>query len=185
MRANKVLKFLALGALILVIVAGTGLWVYSHYFTLHPAVERELREQFGDAFFDEFNELEEAEPEPDPEQTSPEEIVERYEHKFESLEERAHERLEDLFEKAMADYHQQKAEGTFDRFKFVNKYIQAGRLLEKQVDAVFYALLEQMETELKQEDLPTDVVDEAEEKYEEAKKEQHRELFGRMREKLD
>ncbi len=180
MRKKRGFKLL-LGVIVLLLVAGIGLYVYFHYFTLHPALESQLRDQFGDAFFDDFNDLDQNEPQT----TDPDLIVERYEHRFASLEERANERLEELFEKAIADYRRQKEEGTLERFEFVNKYIQAGRLLEKQVDSIFYTLLDQMETELKKEELPTDVIEKAKEKYEEAKKEKNRALFERMREKLD
>jgi len=182
MRKKRALKVILLGVVILFIVAGTGLYVYSHYFTLHPAVESQLREQFGDAFFDEFNDLEEEEPEP--EQIDPDKIVERYEHRFEGLEERANERLEELFEEAVADYRRQKAESTLDRFEFVNKYIQAGRMLESRVDEVFYELLSEMEAELIKGGHSLEILEEIEATYKQAKEEKKRQLLQRLRQEI-
>jgi hypothetical protein len=110
-----------------------------------------------------------------------ESIIAKYAPVFEKLQESAIERLEELYQAAVAEYQEESQAGTLNRFQLANKYLQAGRLLEASVDNAFYALLDGMEKELKKNNLPTAIVSEIESAYEETKKDKKEELFGRLR----
>jgi hypothetical protein len=110
-----------------------------------------------------------------------ESIIAKYAPVFEKLQESAIERLEELYQAAVAEYQEESQAGTLNRFQLANKYLQAGRLLEASVDNAFYALLDGMEKELKKNNLPTAIVSEIESTYEETKKDKKEELFGRLR----
>ena len=174
-------KSILISIIIIAVIAATSTWLYFNYYALNPSSEQALRDQFGDAFFDDFNDL----PEEDTEAEKLEDIIERYEPLFENLQDTASERLENLFQAALTEYNERKKAGTYDRFQLTNKYIQAGKLLEKKVDESFYLMLNQMESELKRRELPTAVITEIEEAYKETKSEKMQELFRRLREKLD
>lgn len=145
----------------------------------NPLLERQLRAQFGDAFFSDFNVSA-----PAPGDDEYEAIVERYEPVFEDLEDEALQRLEHLFQNALDEYHREEKSGTLDQFRLTNKYIQAGRILEKNVDETFDSLLAAMERELTAHEHPTDILDEARETYDEAKEAKKRELLGRLRREI-
>jgi len=166
--------------LLVILLLATGALAYHLFYLSNPDLERLLREQFGDAFFDEFNDL----PEPEESPARLEDIIAKYEPFFKNLENQAIERLEALFQAALEEYDEQRKRGTLNRFQFTNKYIQAGSLLERQVDASFYMLLGRMETDLIRNNLPTDILQEIEETYTNAKQLKKEELFVRAREKL-
>lgn len=174
-------KGFLISIMIIAVIAVTATWLYYNYYTINPTSEQALRNQFGDDFFDDFNDL----PEEETEAEKLEDIIERYEPLFDNLHDTATERLENLFQAALTEYNERKKAGTYDRFQLTNKYIQAGKLLEKRVDESFYLMLNQMESELKRKELPTEVITEIETAYEETKSEKMQELFGRLREKLD
>ena len=174
-------KRFLISIIIIAAIAAATPWLYYNYYAVNPASEQALRDQFGDAFFDDFNDL----PEEVTEAEKLEDIIERYEPLFENLQDTATERLENLFQAAITEYNEQKKAGTYDRFKLTNKYIQAGKLLEKRVDESFYLMLNQMESELKRKELPTEVITEVETAYKETKSEKMQELFRRLRDKLD
>ena len=173
-------KLILIPAIIFVTaVAGTA--IYISYINVNPALEKALREQFGEDFFKFESEL----PEVNSEADQLEDIIDKYEPLFLNLEERSLERLETLFQNAIAEYNERKKTGTYDRLQLTNKYSQAGRLLEQNVDRSFYLLLNQMETELKRRDLPTGIIKEIESSFIAAKTEKKLELFGRLREKVN
>ena len=174
-------KKIFIASLLIVFSLAAGIWAYYSYFGLSPALEMQLRTQFGDDFFDDFEEV----PETENEVTELEEIVDKYEPLFIRLEDSAMERLEELFTAAVEDYEQQKAERTLDRFQFTNKYIQAGKMLEENIDSRFYDLLNLMEEELEKNNHPTDIITEINQTYKEAKDEKKEELFERLRNKLE
>lgn len=174
-------KTLLISIIAIAALAVTATWLYFNYYAVNPVTEQALRDQFGDVFFDDFNDL----PEVVTEAEELEDIIARYEPLFENLQVTADDRLDDLFQAAIAEYNDQKAAGTYDRFKLTNKYIQAGRLLEERVDESFYLMLNQMEAELKRKELPTSIITSIEEAYNETKSEKKQELFKRLREKLD
>lgn len=145
----------------------------------NPFLERHLRLQFGDAFFSDFSDLPEV-----GEGEDLESIIENYEPTFEALEQKAMERLDNLLTAALDEYYQQEREGTLDRFVLTNKYIQAGRILEKNVDQTFYELLDKMEDELSRKGLSTEITEEIEKEYQGAKDDKKRELLNKLRSKV-
>lgn len=145
----------------------------------NPFLERQLRLQFGDAFFSDFSDLPEV-----GEGDDLESIIENYEPTFEALEQKAMERLDNLLTTALDEYYQKEREGTLDRFVLTNKYIQAGRILEKNVDQTFYELLDKMEDELSRKGLPTEITDKIEKEYQDAKDDKKRELLNKLRSKV-
>lgn len=146
----------------------------------NPFLERQLRSQFGDEFFTDFGNMPTTGSGGDLE-----EIIGNYEPAFQALEDKALERLESLFEQAIKEYQEQEGDGTLDRFVLTNKYIQAGRILENNVDEAFYKLLESMENDLLREGHSTRVLDDIEKTYEDAKDEKKRELLNRLRRKIE
>ncbi len=145
----------------------------------NPFLERQLRLQFGDAFFSDFSDLPEV-----GEGDDLESIIENYEPTFEALEQKAMERLDNLLTSALDEYYQQERDGTLDRFVLTNKYIQAGRILEKNVDQTFYELLDKMKDELSRKGLPTEITEEIEKEYQGAKDDKKRELLNKLRSKV-
>ena len=109
-----------------------------------------------------------------------EEILARYESRFVELEEVAVSRLEELFDEAVEDYKEQRKEGSVDRFSLTNKYIQEGRELEKTFDTAFNLLLSDLEAALTKNGHSTEITQEIEKAYKEAKNEKKQELFGRL-----
>jgi len=166
--------------IIALLLLTAGAFTYYFFFYANTDLEAQLREQFGDAFFDDFND----QPEPPDESDLLEDVIEKYQPRFETLEDRAIERLEELFQAALTEYEEQRRRGTLNRFQFTNKYIQAGQLLEQRVDASFYDLLGRMENELNRNELPTEIIAEVEETYIKAKQQKKEELFTRLREEL-
>ncbi len=172
-------KKILISALIVCVWAGSLLFIYN-FFMLNPWMEALLRQQFGEGFFD-FSMFSVA----DDNAEDLEGIMAKYEPVFESLQDTAEERLEELYQFAITEYHEEKEAGTYDRFQLTNKYLQAGQLLERTVDQAFYNLLENMEKELKHKELPTDIVFEIEKTYKEAKQEKKENIFDRLREQLE
>jgi len=179
-KISKPIKILLI-TLAIILLAAAGLAAYLFFYS--PALlEAQLREQFGDAFFEEFNDnppVVELEPE------TYQDIINKYEPRFHVLQERAIERLEELYQAALTEYREQRRKGKVDRFQLTNKYIQAGRLLENRVDDSFYDLLGRMENELENRDYPTDIIKEIEETYEKMKQDKKEELFERLREEVN
>jgi len=147
----------------------------------NPLLASQLRAQYGDDFFSEFGV---SAPESGGGEQDLDSIIDAYEPAFEELEDKAMERLESLFQAALNEYHEQEKDGTVDRFVLTNKYIQAGRMLENNVDNVFYEMLEEMEAELIRQGHSTEITGEIEETYQEAKDEKKRELLNRLRQKI-
>jgi hypothetical protein len=125
----------------------------------------------------------------DPKETTPpptapavtlESIVARYEPKFYTLEAIATERLEQLYQAALEEYRQKKSDGTLNTIELASKYSTAGRMLEKSVDAQFYALLDELREELIANSFPTDIIHDIEQHYKTAKTGRKRELLSRL-----
>ncbi len=148
-------------------------------FGYNPMMKTRLREQLGEGFFSDFGITRPVEAGSDIES-----IANNYEPVFASLQEEALKRLDSLLITAMNDYRRQEREGTLDRFRLTNKYIQAGRMLESGVDEVFYDLLGDLEYELAALGYSDDLALEIEERYQEAKDAKKRELFDRLRSEI-
>ena len=164
--------------LVIVISIGIGL-AASVVLGYNPLLERQLRLQFGNEFFSDFGDLSPVENGDDLDS-----IVANYRPAFESLQDQAMNRLDDLLATAMEEYYAQERAGTVDRFKLTNKYIQAGRILEDNVDTTFYSLLDEMKAELERNNLPLDVTTEISNTYEEAKTDKKRELLDLLRQQV-
>lgn len=121
---------------------------------------------------------------PDDDASDLEGVIAKYEPIFAQLQSTAIDRLEELYQAAVAEYRAEKEAGTLNRFRLTNKYLQAGRRLESSVDKAFFMLLDGMEKELIRKNLPGDMIAEIEEAYEQTKKDKKEELFGRVREQI-
>ncbi len=155
-----------------IIVAGLGLSVL---LGINPLLEGRLRTQFGDHFFSDFGIAKPVEASSDLES-----IIHNYEPIFISLQDEAMDRLDSLVDQALEEYRQQERTGTMDQFTLTNKYIQAGRMLERGVDEVFYDLLEDMKQELTYNGYSTDLAADVEATYLAAKEAKKMELLDRL-----
>ena len=164
--------------LVIVILIGSGL-AASLILGYNPLLDRQLRSQFGNEFFNDFGDLSPAENGNDLDS-----IVANYSPAFESLQDQAMNRLDDLLATALEEYYAQERAGTVDRFKLTNKYIQAGRILENNVDATFYSLLDEMKAELERNNLPLARATEISDTYEKAKADKKRELLDLLRQRV-
>jgi len=184
MKPNKTLA-LIFNILILLLVSATLLAVL--LLNQSPDYEAELRAQLGDAFFDD---LPANLPLAENDAPELEAVIAKYEPHFNALNTTALERLEELDPpenlntEAATKYETRQKNGTLDRLKLTSKYIQAGRLLESQVDQRFFILLNHMAAELKRKNLDGSIIAEIEEIYAQTKAEKKKELFNRLRTKL-
>lgn len=172
---KKKWPYLLIAIILLVVIALAGAVVVGY----NPLLEKQLRSQFGDDFFSDF---EVSTPVKNGEDLNS--IIELYEPAFKELENKALQRLENLFESAIEEYQQKENDGTLDRFMLSNKYIQAGRMLEKNVDKTFNALLAEMKSELTSKGHSTAITKKVEETYQQAKNQKKRELLSRLRTKI-
>jgi hypothetical protein len=178
MKLNKTLA-LIFNILILLLVSATLLAVL--LLNQSPDYEAELRAQLGDAFFDD---LPANLPLAENDAPELEAVIAKYEPHFDALNITALERLEELYTEAVTEYETRQKNGTLDRLKLTSKYIQAGRLLESQVDQRFFILLNHMAAELKRKNLDGSIIAEIEEIYAQTKAEKKKELFNRLRTRL-
>ncbi len=120
----------------------------------------------------------EPKPEPKPPAVTVEYILARHEPKFVALEKLALERLETLFSAGKAEYIEHEENGTLNWFELVNKYIQAGRTLEKGIDAIFYSLLEELRQDLLSHNLSTAIIKTIESDYKKQKDSRRRSFLS-------
>lgn len=171
-RKKKKWPFVVISVIVLIGIALAGAVALG----FNPLIDMQLRARFGADFFSDFGDLS-----PHSEGGDLETIINNYEPSFASLEKEALSRLDRLFTTAVEDYHSQESTGNLDRFRFTNKYIQAGRVLEKNVDGAFNDLLDEMKDELNRYGHPTTITVEIKETYDKAKSEKKRELLDRLR----
>ncbi len=117
-------------------------------------------------------------PEPKPPAITEEFILAKHEPKFLALEKLALERLETLFNAGKAEYIEHEENGTLNRFELANKYIQAGRTLEKGIDAMFYSLLEELRQDLLSHNLSTAIIETIESDYKKQKDSRRRSFLS-------
>ena len=146
----------------------------------NPFLTRQLRSQFGDDFFGDLGVIK-----PKGAGEDLEDIIEKYVPVFMALENQIGRKLESLLTSALDEYQEQKQNGTYNRFILANKYIQAGRMLERNVDKTFYELLDEMKKELTLNGYSTDITREVEQTYKKEKEERKRLLFERLYEERD
>ncbi|TWT27863.1 hypothetical protein [Planomicrobium sp. CPCC 101110] len=97
-------------------------------------------------------------------------IKAEYEAAFENLEKQSTDRLYKLVGIAKNEYLEKKATGQSISYPyFYNKYTAAASELEKQTDQFFYALINDMEKELKANNLPNSITDPYVKEYEKRK----------------
>ena len=165
---------------------GAAFWGYLG-FTLYQ--NRMTAEQArAEATADLLASLEEVEQSTADDYRSKEEIIERFEPRFASLEERAFERLSNLYEEALEEYNNRRLTGNVDRMRLANEYLQQGQQLEKTFDSAFDTLLDEMEQMMEDNYIPRgdieEVKKEVREMYEEMKQEKKQELLSEVRERL-
>ncbi|MEQ8235471.1 MAG: hypothetical protein ABRQ23_01705 [Syntrophomonadaceae bacterium] len=124
--------------------------------------------------------------EPAPENINPsfvseEDIIRKYVPQFQSMEQSANSRLDQLFNTAGQEYRSQKAAGTLDLSALARKYLQAGTKLEAGVNSRFYTLLSAMENELIANHQPTEVIDLIKQDYLQAKAAKRAEMMAKAR----
>ncbi|KLU60298.1 hypothetical protein CEB3_c31490 [Peptococcaceae bacterium CEB3] len=106
-------------------------------------------------------------------------VVRKYMPEIQSLQSVALSRLDTLYAAAVQEYRQEKATGRVNRAALAQKYIQAGNLLEGNVDGRFYSILGSMQSELVSDGLPTDQVGVIKREYEAAKAARRSAILGK------
>jgi uncharacterized phage infection (PIP) family protein YhgE len=107
-------------------------------------------------------------PSPEPLES---EIVSRYSARFLSLKNESISKLNTLISQGKAEYQNiSDSEKMSAKIKLGLKYLSLGQSLENECDAKFNSILKEMETELKNNDLSTTAVKEAQNQYEAEKK---------------
>lgn len=109
------------------------------------------------------------------------EINSKYKPQFIYLQNVALSRLDTLYSAAIQEYTQRSKAGTLNRSELVQKYIQAGTMLEANVDSQFYSTLNSMQAELMANNLPTDIVGVNKTAYEKAKSSKRSQLMAKVR----
>jgi len=112
---------------------------------------------------------------------TPDEIDNKYKPQFNYLQNVALSRLDTLYSAAIQEYVQSSKAGTLNRSELAQKYIQAGTLLEANVDSQFYNTLNAMQAELIANNLSTDIVDVHKLEYEKAKSAKRSQLLAKVR----
>lgn len=115
-----------------------------------------------------------------PKQVTQEEINLKYEPKFNNLQGLALGRLDTLYSAAIQEYEQGRKDGTLNRAALAQKYLQAGKVLEANVDSKFNSTLNEMQAELVANNFPTDIVATTKAKYDSAKSAKRSQLFSKL-----
>jgi len=108
-------------------------------------------------------------------------INNKYKPQFAHLQSVALGRLDTLYSAAVQEYVQSSKAGTLNRPALVQKYIQAGTMLEASLDSQFYSTLNAMQAELIANNLPTDLVGVNKSEYEKAKSSKRSQLLAKVR----
>lgn len=104
-----------------------------------------------------------------------EDIVSKYDPKFQALEDQITAELTALFNAATREYEEGSGNPLF-LIQLINKYNREIQRVEDRADTAFYSLLDQMKDELVSNNLPVDVIAEIEEDYQKDKQVKKREL---------
>lgn len=104
-----------------------------------------------------------------------------YNPQFSHLKNVALSRLDTLYSAALQEYKQGRKDGTLNRGELVQKYIQAGTMLEANMDKQFSSTLYAMQAELIANNLPTDILGVIKSEYENAKSDKRSELLAKAR----
>ena len=109
------------------------------------------------------------------------EITLKYTPQFNNLQNVALSRLDTLYSAAIQEYVQRSKAGTLNRSELAQKYIQAGNLLEANVNSQFYSTLDALQAELIANNYPTNSVSVIKTEYEKAKSAKRSQLLAKMR----
>lgn len=109
------------------------------------------------------------------------EVKNKYLPVFNQLQNVALSRLDTLYSAAIQEYKQGSKTGTLNRSALIQKYMQAGTMLESNVDGQFNNTLSAMQNELVANNLPTDVVSSIRSEYEKAKSNMRAQLLSKVR----
>lgn len=174
-------KLLILGIGILVAALGIGLWGYNYFFGVDEELRAQIREEFSEDFFT-FEDVDFAyEPMEEPlNKTTKEAISERYTVKLGRLEEAVNDKIDVLFQRAYTEYNQKLNENKLNQTQFARKYLQAADMLEENVEAILNDILTEMESDLKQNQLPLDLVEQTRELYNEIIREKRDSIMQRI-----
>ncbi|SET70346.1 hypothetical protein SAMN05660297_03206 [Natronincola peptidivorans] len=171
-------KFFIIFICLLVIVTGAGIWGYQYFFGIDDNLRTQLEEEFSEEFFS-FNDLD-LKDSPLIESTSTsagsvgfsggnnisvDYISDKYAGKFDELETVVKTRIDVLIQRAYEEYMNQQTPNQLNDALLARKYLQAASMLEASVEATLDSLLREMELELQSHQLPTDLVDETKEYY--------------------
>jgi len=108
-------------------------------------------------------------------------INNKYKPKFNYLQNVALGRLDTLYSAASQEYAQGKKAGTLNASELIQKYIQAGTMLEANVDSQFYSTLNALQAELIANNLSTDIVGAYKSDYEKAKSSKRSQFLAKAR----
>lgn len=210
------------------LIALVSFWGYNKYFAPDPEIRQQLNSQFGEDFFNSFDdekvvnssgavdnlksnkdeesvddlavkidtiivstpqkvkEQEESQTTSTPvnenievERITQDEINNKYKPQFNHLQNVALSRLDTLYSAAIQEYVQGSKAGKMNRSELIRKYIQAGTMLEANVDSQFYSALNAMQAELIADNLPTDIVGVYKSGYEKAKSDKRSQLLSK------
>lgn len=109
------------------------------------------------------------------------EINNKHEAQLSSLQSVALGRLDTLYAAAVQEYKQSKKDGTFNRSKFAQKYLQAARTLEANMDENFFGTLNAMQAELNANNFSTEIIGVYKKEYEKAKSAKRSQLLAKAR----
>ncbi|MGI6119455.1 MAG: hypothetical protein ACOYIB_02615 [Desulfosporosinus sp.] len=211
---KKILKII--GVIVLLLALG-GFWVYDKYFKPDPEIQQQLKNDFGEEFFNSFEDEKvinnpgtPKEPETVDDvkavddtvkrtdspmisdnsnpvndnsvvkQITQEDIHNKYQTRFLRLQNVALSRLDTLYSAAVQEYVQGEKDGTLNRSKLVQKYIQAGTTLEANMDSQVYGILSTMEAELNANNFSSEIVGVYKNKYENAKSDKRSQLMAQI-----
>lgn len=218
-------KIIIITSIMVLMLAGAGVWGYNSFFKSDPEIQQQLNNQFGEDFFKSFNDeiadvnsgasnneqktngMNLAGDAPSSElatekvqqgnaisntaadgnqgvldkEITKEQVINKYQPKFNYLQNVALGRLDTLYSAAAKEYEQLRKAGTLNRPALAQKYIQAGTMLEANVDNQFYSTLNAMQAELVANNLPIDVIASNKAAYEQAKSNKRAQLLSKVR----
>lgn len=198
-------KFLKITGIMVLFMALVSFWGYNKYFKPDQEIQQQLNNQFGAGFFNSFNDEQvlnnsavnnvksvddlvktDITPTSVNETTAGkritlDEINNQYKSQFSHLQSVAMSRLDTLYSSAAQEYKQSSKAGTLNRSALVQKYIQAGTILEANLNSQFYSTLNAMQAELIANNLPTDLVGVYKNEYEKAKSYKRSQLLAKVR----
>ena len=106
-------------------------------------------------------------------------IIDKYAPKFSAIEQFTNSRLDQIYAAAEQEYGEQSRAGTLNHAAWTQKYLQACLKLQDSVNPQFYGLVNEMEAELKANNLSTNVIDEIKQEYTAGKYQKIKELLAR------